>query len=409
MMSANKNIVIIGAGAAGYFAAINTKLNYPEAQVTILEKSNKTLQKVKISGGGRCNVTHYCLDNALLSRNYPRGQKELQQAFHVFSVKDTIAWFKQQGVQLVKEHDNRMFPLSNNSQSIIDCFEQNIKKLGIKLWLNAEVQTIEKNSSHFDIQIKGKEKYYADYVIVTTGGYFQKEAYSFLSCLRINIVNPVPSLFTFNVANKEVCQLMGVSVAEVEVKISGTNYSHYGPILITHWGFSGPAVLVLSSKAAEFLYDCKYDFDIIINWTGKHHTDSLFQQLLQIKNKSNITIRSIYKEIQLPSRLIDFLLTKSGIDPHKKMAEISNKLLNSFCRIICENNYNIKGKTTFKEEFVTCGGVDLKEVNFKTMESKKIKGIYFAGEVLNIDGVTGGFNFQAAWTTAYIAAQLKEV
>jgi hypothetical protein len=406
-MKMDHTIAVIGAGAAGYFAAINAAKNFPDAQVLILEKTGKTLQKVKVSGGGRCNVTHHCFDLVQLSKHYPRGEKELLQAFHQFAVRDTIDWFKSHEVPLKVEDDLRMFPTSNTSQTIIDCFEKNFQQLGGKVYLNCEVTQISKNATGFNIQTKSGVEITALHVIVTSGGFNQTGGYQFLSAFNINVIKPLPSLFTFNLEDKSISKLMGLSVPHANVKIKQSNFHQSGPLLITHWGFSGPAVLKLSAFGAIHLASLDYNFEIEVNWNNYFDEISLKEMLINIKNSSAKKWGSIHTEMGIPKRLHEFLLTEAGLDENKKMAETSNKNIEIYIQLFCKHTFKIKGKTTFKEEFVTCGGIDLKEVNFKTMQSKNTPGLYFAGEVLNFDGITGGFNFQAAWTTAYIASQLK--
>lgn len=406
-MSTNNTIVIIGGGAAGYFAAINAAENHQHAKIILLEKTGKTLQKVKVSGGGRCNVTHHCFDTQTLSKNYPRGEKEMQQAFHQFAVKDTVEWFAKRGVKLKTENDQRMFPVSNTSQTIIDCFEQQVKQLGIKVYLNSEVEQISKEEQKFSIVVKAKPLMIADYVIVTSGGFNQLKGYHFLSSFNLDIIHPLPSLFTFNLENKNITSLMGLSVPHAAVTIVNNGMEQKGPLLITHWGFSGPAVLKLSAFAAVQLAALNYHFDIAINWNHDYTTDTLRRMLIELKNSSAKVWSGLYHELNIPRRLHEFLLQEAQLEGAKKLAETSNKSIELFCNLCCNHPFKIKGKTTFKEEFVTCGGIDLKEVNFKTMMCRKVPGLYFAGEVLDVDGITGGFNFQAAWTTAHIAAQLK--
>jgi len=406
-MKINQTIAVIGAGAAGYFAAINAAKNFPEAQVLILEKTGKTLQKVKVSGGGRCNVTHHCHDTNQLSKNYPRGEKELLQAFHQFAVKDTIDWFKNYDVTLKIEDDGRMFPSSNSSQTIIDCFEKNFQLLGGKVYLNCEVIKLIKSDEVFSIHTKTGNIIEAQQIIVTSGGFNQMGGYHFLNAFNVNIVKPLPSLFTFNLENKSITKLMGLSVPKASVKIKQCNLEQTGPLLITHWGFSGPCVLKLSAFGAIYLAGLDYNFEIEVNWNNHLTENSLKELLIKIKNSSAKTWGSMHTELSIPKRLHEFLLNESSIDENKKLAETSNKIIENYCQIFCRHTFNIKGKTTFKEEFVTCGGIDLKEINFKTMQCKNIPGLYFAGEVLNLDGITGGFNFQAAWTTAYIASKLE--
>ena len=406
-MFEGKTIVVIGGGAAGYFAAINVALNFPLAKVIILEKTGKTLQKVKVSGGGRCNVTNHCFDNAQLSKNYPRGEKELRQAFYQFSVSDTIAWFQNHFVELIAENDGRMFPSTNSSQTIIDCFEKSFTNLHGKVFLNTEVVNILKNEDEFTLNLKTGEDIMAHKVIITSGGYNQISGYNFLKDFNLSIIKPLPSLFTFNLQDKSITKLMGVSVPDAIVKIKNLNFQNQGPLLITHWGLSGPAVLKLSAFAAIDLASLNYNFEIEVNWNANYSTETLKQFLIKLKNTSAKVWASLYAELGIPKRLHEYLLQECELNESKKLAETNNKLIEQFCQLLCAHPFKIKGKTTFKEEFVTCGGIDLKEVNFKTMECKKVPGLYFAGEVLNIDGVTGGFNFQAAWTTSYIGAQLK--
>jgi hypothetical protein len=406
-MFEGKTIVVIGGGAAGYFAAINVALNFPLAKVIILEKTGKTLQKVKVSGGGRCNVTNHCFDNAQLSKNYPRGEKELRQAFYQFSVSDTIAWFQNHFVELIAENDGRMFPSTNSSQTIIDCFEKSFTNLHGRVFLNTEVVNILKNEDEFTLNLKTGEDIIAHKVIITSGGFNQISGYNFLKDFNLSIIKPLPSLFTFNLQDKSITKLMGVSVPDAIVKIKNINFQNQGPLLITHWGLSGPAVLKLSAFAAIDLASLNYNFEIEVNWNANYSAETLKQFLIKLKNTSAKVWASLYAELGIPKRLHEYLLQECELNESKKLAETNNKLIEQFCQLLCAHPFKIKGKTTFKEEFVTCGGIDLKEVNFKTMECKKVPGLYFAGEVLNIDGVTGGFNFQAAWTTSYIGAQLK--
>jgi hypothetical protein len=406
-MFEGKTIVVIGGGAAGYFAAINVALNFPLAKVIILEKTGKTLQKVKVSGGGRCNVTNHCFDNAQLSKNYPRGEKELRQAFYQFSVSDTIAWFQNHFVELIAENDGRMFPSTNSSQTIIDCFEKSFTNLHGKVFLNTEVVNILKNEDEFTLNLKTGEDIIAHKVIITSGGFNQISGYNFLKDFNLSIIKPLPSLFTFNLQDKSITKLMGVSVPDAIVKIKNINFQNQGPLLITHWGLSGPAVLKLSAFAAIDLASLNYNFEIEVNWNANYSAETLKQFLIKLKNTSAKVWASLYAELGIPKRLHEYLLQECELNESKKLAETNNKLIEQFCQLLCAHPFKIKGKTTFKEEFVTCGGIDLKEVNFKTMECKKVPGLYFAGEVLNVDGVTGGFNFQAAWTTSYIGAQLK--
>ncbi len=398
-----RRVVIIGGGAAGFFAAINLANGNPNLDVVIVEKSNKLLGKVKISGGGRCNVTHYCFENNLLLKNYPRGNKELNNVFHQFSVKDTIAWFEERGVELHDEADGRMFPETDNSQTIIDCFMTEASKHGVKILLQHDVEKIEVIGAKFELQFEAK-KMLCDYVVITTGGHPKLDNYDFIQKLGHTIEKPIPSLFTFNLPNNPICKLMGVSLKEAQIKIVGTKLNYIGPLLITHWGLSGPAVLKLSAFAAEYFNEKNYQLKFSVNWCGTINEEELKKDLLKFQeyNFKSKSINAIYNA--LPKRLWEFLLNEADIEMDKIWGEVSKKCLNKLIQLLRNHEFEMNGKTTFKEEFVTCGGVNLKEVNLKTMESKLIPNLFFAGEVLNIDGITGGFNFQACWSTGYVAA-----
>lgn len=394
-----KQIIVIGGGAAGFFAAINTAERLKSAQVIILEKSNKLLSKVKISGGGRCNVTNFCLDTNELVKNYPRGGKELKQVFARFQVQDTINWFEKRSVKLKKEADERMFPFSDNSQTIIDCFLKEVERLGIEVRLNEEVLKIEKlPNSWLNVQTDKNLRYECCAVICSTGGHNRLKNYNFIQELGHKIITPLPSLFTINLPNSNIKELMGLSVKSALVKVAGLKHKYAGPVLITHWGLSGPAVLKLSAYAAEDFFAMNYEADILINWLSDLSEE-------EIKNEIEKNRFAIYNSLfGLPKRLWEYFLIKAEIPLQKSGNELSKKQINKLVQILINDNYSMQGKTTFKEEFVTCGGVDLKEVDFKTMQSKIIPGLYFCGEVLNIDGITGGFNFQSAWSTAAVAA-----
>lgn len=405
MNSDSKNkLVIIGAGAAGFFCAIQAAKQNPELKIIILEKSNKVLSKVRISGGGRCNVTHYCFDSNELSKKYPRGEKFLKKAFHWFNVNDTINWFKAQNVLLKTESDGRMFPLTNSSQTIIDCFLQLADQHNIEINLNQEVQNITKKDEEFTITLSNNRNITADFICVAAGGYPKLNQFSWLQQLGHNIISPVPSLFTFNLPKNAITSLMGISIPEVNIKISGTKFQNNGPLLITHWGFSGPAVLKLSAFAAINLAALNYQFNIQINWVNKNFdtVKLFFDDLRNNKPKQKIINANSFN---LPSRLWQYFLDLAQIKTEIIWAELTAKQENNLINLLTNQQFIVSGKTTFKEEFVTCGGIDLNEVEVNTMQSKKINNLFFAGEVLNIDGITGGFNFQAAWTTAHIAAK----
>jgi len=420
-MSNNKFILVIGGGAAGFFSAINAAINYPEAKIIILEKSNKILSKVKISGGGRCNVTNHCFENNELIKNYPRGEKELRQVFSQFSVQDTIDWFLKRGVKLKVEPDGRMFPESNSSETIVNCFLSEAQKYNIDVNLEEEVlelkpinvtlSGVEASYNVLDyartdnLQVKTtKQTYIAHAVICSIGGHHQIKNYQFLKNCGHTIDDLIPSLFTLNLPQSHIKELMGLSVKNGTVKVNGTKHQYTGPVLITHWGLSGPAVLKLSAFAAYDFYKLNYEAGISVNWTGTLNEEQLKEELsLQLGSKALIVNMPLF---EIPKRLWEYLILRADINLSKPWIELGKKQLNKLAQVLTNDVYNMKGKTTFKEEFVTAGGINLKEVNFKTMESKLVPHLFFCGEVLNIDGITGGFNFQNAWSTAWIAAKL---
>jgi predicted Rossmann fold flavoprotein len=416
-----KLIIVIGGGAAGFFSAINAAINFSENKIIILEKSNKILSKVRVSGGGRCNVTHHCFENNELIKNYPRGEKELRQVFSQFSVQDTIDWFLKRGVKLKVEPDGRMFPESNSSETIINCFLQEAQKYNIDINLNEEVlelnsdnvssSVVENFNLRFDsaqrdnvIVKTTKQTYTADAVICSIGGHNQEKNYSFLKQCGHTIDELIPSLFTLNLPQSHIKELMGLSVKSGTVKVIGTKHQYTGPVLITHWGLSGPAVLKLSAFAAYDFFKLNYQAGISVNWTGTLNEEALKEDLsLQLGSKALIVNTPLF---EIPKRLWEYLVLRSDIPLSKPWIELGKKQMNKLAQVLCNDVYDMHGKTTFKDEFVTSGGINLKEVNFKTMESKKVPHLFFCGEVLNIDGITGGFNFQNAWSTAWIAAKL---
>ncbi|MEZ4722535.1 MAG: NAD(P)/FAD-dependent oxidoreductase [Flavobacteriales bacterium] len=398
-------VAIIGGGAAGFFTAISAKAHHPEADVHLLERSNKLLAKVKVSGGGRCNVTHNQLNNRLLSQYYPRGEKFLRIAFEQFSVSDTVQWFESRGVQLKTEADNRMFPVTNDSQTIIDSLTSEARGQGTRVRLQTPVSTIYRKSEGFSLSIGAGSEHF-DKVIIATGGSPKREGLQWLAELGHEIVDPVPSLFTFNMPKNPITHLMGVSVPNAQIRIVGSKLSATGPLLITHWGISGPAVLKTSAYGARELAQLNYNFKCAINWLGgtkEHLVRSEIEELLPDIGKRKITNRNPF---ELPSRLWDYFLNRAEVDSEKPWNEIGKKSLNKLINTLVNDEYEVKGKTTFKEEFVTAGGVSLDDIDPETMQSKVVPGLYFAGEVMDIDGVTGGFNFQAAWTTGFIAGKL---
>lgn len=396
-----KKVIIIGGGAAGYFTAINAKEINPELDITILEKGKEVLQKVKISGGGRCNVTHACFEPKELTKFYPRGKKELLGPFHKFMTGDTFEWFENRGVPLKIEEDNRVFPEANTSQAIIDCFQNAVDNLGISVLKNHGVNSIYQQNEKWIINTKNQD-FEADFVVVAAGS--SKKVWDLCKTLNHTIIEPVPSLFTFNIKDKRIIDLGGISVPNAEVTLVGTNLENSGPLLITHWGLSGPAILKLSAFGARILADKNYQYNVLVNWLGQD-TDSVFSTLQELKKsqtKKQVSLKSPFSDI--PRRLWERLVMASEIKNNQNWADLSNKQLQNLADQLTKGLFNANGRTTFKEEFVTAGGVDLKEINFKRFESKKHKNLFFVGEVLNIDAVTGGFNFQNAWTGGFICA-----
>ncbi len=403
------NIAIIGGGAAGFFSAIAAKENHPNAQVTILEKSTKLLSKVKISGGGRCNVTNGSTSIKELSKAYPRGGKKFKKALSIFSTQHTMEWFESRGVPLMIQEDNCVFPVSQNSQSIIDCFFSEIKRLEIQIETSKGVQSIEPIAEQLKLSFI-KDKFppeIFDKVIVATGGSPKRSGLEWLEALQHKIEDPVPSLFTFNMPSEKVTELMGVVIEKTQVSIQGTKLKSDGPLLITHWGMSGPAILKLSAFGARILSEMGYEFKVQVNWVNELNNQIVLEHLQEIVTIHSQKILANVKPYFLRERLWLYLLEKSDLSSKKKWCELGKKGLNKLVTVLTNDIYAVKGKTTFKEEFVTCGGVSLESIDFNTMQSKVCKNLYFAGEVMNIDGITGGYNFQSAWTTGFIAGQLK--
>ena len=399
------DLIVIGGGAAGFFAAIQAKRNHPEFRVAILEKNSKVLQKVLVSGGGRCNVTHACFDTKKLIENYPRGGKELLSVFKQFNPSDTVNWFQHEGLALVAEADGRMFPITNQSSSVIACFQKLVEDLKIEVLLRMSVLSIHQNND-LTFQVSGDDfTFSCSKLIVTTGGAAKKDAYHFLSSLSIQLKAPIPSLFTFNIPNHPLVDLMGVTVPSAEVRIPELKLSQHGSLLITHWGFSGPCIIKLSAFAAEKLFRLNYRYSVSISWIGTRNTDAIIQQLTDFKQSNSAKNIENAIPLQLPKRLWSYFIQVLEEEPQKKWSDISLKFIRRLSEKLCNDLYQAQGKTTFKEEFVTCGGVVLSDVNMQTMEHKCVKNLFFAGEVLDVDGVTGGFNFQAAWSTAFVAAK----
>ena len=399
-MNLSRNIAVIGGGASGFMAAITAKETNISSNVTIFEKTDKLLAKVKISGGGRCNVTNATYSLSKLIKSYPRGGKQLKRSFNIFNTKNTVDWFESKGVKLKTEVDNRIFPLSNNSESIVNILINTAKELAIRVSVKSNVSEIQLSKHGFILNINN-EKLLFEKIIIASGGSAKSSGFEWISSLGYKIINPVPSLFTFNMPKNPITKLMGLSVSDVTVSIKGSSLKQNGPLLITHWGMSGPAILKLSSWGARNLADLNYDFTVQVNWLNLNE-GIVREKIMEISSNKKIYNHNPFT---FPKRLWFFLLEKLEITEDKIWRELSKKNKNRLINTLINDEYEIKGKTTFKEEFVSCGGISLSEVNMLTMESKRHNGLYFAGELLDIDGVTGGFNFQAAWTTGYLAGK----
>lgn len=396
------DVAVIGGGAAGFFSAIHAKQH--NNTVAIFEKTGKLLSKVKISGGGRCNVTNACFDNERLSKHYPRGEKQLRKAFYQFDAKSTVEWYEARGVKLKTYPDNCIFPLANTSQVIIDCLTNECIELGIDVFVQHPITSIKKTNEIFILE-SNEIKIHAKKVIITTGGQPKVSGLNWLADLGLTIIPPVPSLFTFNMPQNPICGLMGNVVEKTTVKIEGTKLIGKGPLLVTHWGMSGPAILQLSAWGARILEEKNYQFSIFVNWLDETKEEELRSILLKHKKEQSDKMLHNANPFSVTNKIWQFLLHKHGIPEQIRWKELEGKSLNKLITALLFDKYTVSGKTTFKEEFVTAGGVSLSEIDFNTMESKKIDGLYFAGEILDIDGITGGFNFQAAWTTGYIAGK----
>lgn len=403
---ADWNVVVIGGGAAGFFGAIACAQSHPQLRVLLLEAAHQPLAKVRISGGGRCNVTHACFDPALLAQHYPRGNKALRSAFSRFQATDTVEWFRRRGVILKTEADGRMFPVTDDSETIVECLSQTAREVGVKLWTGVAVKTVERHGDRFCITLRSGDLIWSDRLLLATGS--NRHGYAIAASLGHRVEPPVPSLFTFNVNDPRLHELAGVSVEAVHLRlqVEGSKpLEQTGPLLVTHWGLSGPAVLKLSAWGARLLHDRHYQATLTVNWLPKSNPETLRQQLMAVR--SQLPKRSVVSScpLPLPRRLWERLTAHVGIREGDRWAELSNKTLNALLQELTRGEFAIQGKGTFKEEFVTCGGVSLKEVDFKTMASRCCPGLFFAGEILDIDGVTGGFNFQSAWTTGWLAGQ----
>lgn len=407
-------IAIIGAGAAGCFAAAN--IPYRDGvEVAVFEKTGKVMQKVKVSGGGRCNVTHECFDIPELLTRYPRGRQLLKKTLYQFGPQQTINWFEQRGVKLKTEPDGRIFPVTDDSQTIIDCIWQQMMANKVQVYYHKSVTKIERISSTrfagkaplggWGLSFADGTTYQADKVLITTGGFPKAEQYEWIEALGHIIQAPVPSLFTFNIPKHPITELMGVTVPDVRVKIAGTKITQEGALLITHWGMSGPVILKASAIAARELAECNYDFQVVINWLHNVTDEELRNTIVQLRKEYGKQLVQHKNPFNLPRRLWEYLLLQCGINETTRWGELPAAAQNKLAIHLLQDTYNVKGKTTFKEEFVTCGGVNLGEIDPQTMQSRIAPGLYFAGEILNADGITGGYNFQHAWSSGYIAAK----
>ena len=404
-MIINTDVIIVGGGAAGFFTAINLAKNNPTLKIVILERSSEVLTKVRISGGGRCNVTHAEFSPKELTQNYPRGEKELLGPFHTFMTGDTIEWFESRGVSLKIEDDGRMFPESNSSKTIIDCFLNEAERLNVEVLKQHPVQSIQKEENDWIVETEQSD-FKAKKIVIATGS--NAKIWNLLSDIGHTIIPPIPSLFTFNIKDNRIKDLPGVSTNATIAVLSEnhkTKLESEGPLLITHWGLSGPAVLKLSAWGAIDLYHLNYQFKIKVNWIHSETTETVYEKLLDLKNINNKQTVLKYAQLEVPKRLWQSLASTSGIQETQKWADTTNKQLQELASQLTQSIFQVNGKSTFKEEFVTAGGIDLKEINFKRYESKIHKDLFFAGEVLNIDAITGGFNFQNAWTGGFIVAK----
>ena len=399
------NIAIIGAGAAGLFSAINLKKLSPDVNVSIFESSSNVLSKVGVSGGGRCNLTNSFEDVKAISTAYPRGDKLIKRLFKIFDYKDSYQWFEDNGVHLVTQDDRCVFPYSQDSQEIIDTFLSLARRLDIKINISYKVTSIEKIDGKFELSFARQPERVYDAVIVTTGGSPMRENLSFINNLPIDIVEPVPSLFTFNIPNNQITQLMGTVVENTVVGLKGTKFKASGALLITHWGVSGPAILKLSSYGARYLSESDYNASVLINWINQTNEENIYKEINRISTENPHKLVTSIRPFNVPSRLWLHIMKRAEISDQRRWVELGRKGIIRIINSLTNDEYPINGKSRFREEFVTCGGVALDSVSQSTLECKQCENLYFAGEVLDIDAITGGFNLQAAWTTGYVVAK----
>ena len=402
-------IVIIGGGASGFMAAITAAETYPDARIIILEKNKTVLNKVRVSGGGRCNVTHKPSDLRFFIKNYPRGEKFLRKLLAQFDAQSTVDWFENRGVRLKTENDGRMFPVTDSSQTIIDCLTRAAKMASIDVRTSTGVKSFAwtegQSGSRFSILLDSEEALSADKLLIATGGHPKSSGFKWLSDHAHTIIEPFPSLFTFNVPNGYLLPLAGVAVQDAHIKIIGTRHEWRGPVLLTHWGFSGPAILKLSAWGARDLAALDYQFTFKISWLPDMNEQQVREFL--IAEKANTPKQQItsHARFGLPLRLWKAFTEKAEITENLRWSEATNKVLNRIAELLTNSQFDVKGKSTYKEEFVTCGGIALSDIDQSTLESKRVPGLFFAGEVLDVDGITGGFNFQNAWTTGFVVGR----
>jgi predicted Rossmann fold flavoprotein len=404
----SKTLVVAGGGAAGFFCAVNAARIHADLRVILLEKSSKLLSKVRVSGGGRCNVTHACFDISEMSRNYPRGNTFVKKSFHQFFTHDTVNWFGERGVKLKTEKDGRMFPVADTAQAIIDCLLREAAKYKVEVRMNIAVNNILPGNGNIALRLSDGSTILAHHVCIACGGFPKKEMFNWLRETGHTIEDPVPSLFTFNLPGHPICSLMGVSVPSARARIAGTKLEQEGPLLITHWGLSGPAILKLSAWGARELAKKKWNFTVLVNWVPNENENSVLGKISALRYERATQKIKSNNPFVLPQRLWEFMLSANSIDGEKRWADLPAKLQNKLARQLTGMEMEVRGKTTFKEEFVTAGGIRLSEIDPNTMMSRKCGGLYFAGEILDVDGITGGFNFQHAWTSGFIAAKLQE-
>ena len=398
-------LIVIGGGAAGFFCAVNAARMSPGLKILIVEKSGKLLSKVKISGGGRCNLAHACFDILQMSENYPRGNFFVRKMFRHFFTGDTLDWFAQRGVRVKTEEDGRMFPESNTSQTIVDCLLNEAGRLQVEIRLRTEIKEIKRNGNEWQLYTPGGDRLTAQFVCVACGGYPKSSMFDWLRTLGHSIEEPAPSLFTFNLPHHEITRLMGVAVADVQASVAGSKLTERNAILITHWGLSGPVILRLSAWGARKLSDLGYRFNILINWIPGYHEQTLREKFrdFRIQIGGQQIIRK--NGFDLPRRLWDYLVLHSGITENTRWADLTLGDQNRLIRNLLAHEFVIEGKTTYKEEFTTAGGIRLSEIDPNTMQSKIAPNLFFAGEIMDVDGITGGFNFQHAWSSGFVAAR----